>query len=81
MNMDKKSDFARFHIRQMLGLVVSGFALAVIGLIPIIGWLVNILGIFVLIYMWLMGLINAINGNEKVVPILGEKYDEWFKNV
>jgi len=81
MNNDKKNPFASFHIKQSLGLALTGFALGVIGIIPIIGWLINIIGIFVLLYMWIMGLINAINGNEKVVPILGDKYAEWFKSL
>ncbi|MCX7546958.1 hypothetical protein OS188_03220 [Xanthomarina sp. F1114] len=81
LNNDKKNQFASFHIKQSLGLALTGFALGVIGLIPIIGWLINIIGIFVLIYMWIMGLMNAINGNKKMVPILGNKYSEWFKNL
>ena len=81
LNNDKKNPFASFHIKQSLGLALTGFALGVIGIIPIIGWLINIIGIFVLLYMWIMGLINAINGNEKVVPILGDKYAEWFKSL
>ena len=47
----------------------------------ILGWIVNILGVFVLFYMWIMSLINAVNEKEKPVPILGEKYIEWFKNI
>lgn len=80
-NSEKKNSFAFFHIRQSLGLSVTGLALGVIGMIPILGWIINILGIFVLIYMWIMGLTNAINGKEKTVPLLGEKYEEWFKGV
>lgn len=81
MNNEKKNQFAGFHVKQSLGLALTGFALGVIGLIPILGWIINIIGIFVLIYMWIMGLMNAINGNEKVVPILGNKYAEWFKSL
>jgi hypothetical protein len=31
--------------------------------------------------MWVMGLLNAVNGRERPVPILGEKYGEWLKSV
>ncbi|MFD2916594.1 DUF4870 domain-containing protein [Psychroserpens luteus] len=81
MNNDKKNEFAKYHIKQSLGLALTGLALGMIGMIPILGWIINILGIFVLLYMWIMGLINAINGQEKPVPILGNKYLEWFKNL
>ncbi len=81
MNNDKKHEFAKFHIRQSLGIFLSAIALSFIGIIPILGWLVWIVGIFVLLYMWIIGLMNAINGKQEVVPILGEKYAEIFKNL
>ena len=31
--------------------------------------------------MWIMGLMNAINGKEKTVPLLGNKYEEWFSGI
>ncbi|MGB5943037.1 MAG: hypothetical protein WBG71_09160 [Leeuwenhoekiella sp.] len=79
MNSDKKNAFASFHIRQSVGLVITGIALGLIGIIPVLDWIINILGIFVLIYMWIMGIVNAANGKEKTVPLLGDKYEEWFK--
>ncbi len=81
MNNEKKEPFASFHIKQSLGLALTGLALGVIGIIPILGWIINIIGIFVLLYMWIMGLMNAINGKENGVPFLGEKYKVWFKNI
>jgi uncharacterized membrane protein len=50
-------------------------------MIPILGWIIDLVGVFILLYMWIIGLINAINGNDKPVPILGKKYTEWFKNI
>ena len=80
-NNEKKNAFAFYHIRQCIGLCVTGLALGIIGMIPILGWIVYIIGIFVLIYMWIIGLMNAINGKEKTVPFLGNKYEEWFKGI
>jgi|SRR5690554_1661774 len=80
-NNEKKNAFAFFHIRQSLGLCVTGLALSIIGIIPILGWIVYIIGLFVLIYMWIIGLMNAINSKEKTVPFLGNKYEEWFKGI
>ena len=81
MNNDKKFEFSKYHIVQSLGLAVTGFALGVIGLIPILGWIINIIGFFVLIYMWIIGLMNAVNEKKKPVPILGNKYEEWFAKI
>lgn len=81
MNNEKKLDFAKYHIRQSVGLCVSGLALSLIGIIPILGWIVNIVGIFVLLYMWFIALMNAINEKEKPVPFLGKKFEVWFKGI
>ncbi|CAH8284974.1 hypothetical protein EV196_101143 [Mariniflexile fucanivorans] len=81
MNNEKKEPFASCHIKQSLGLALTGLALGAIGMIPILGWIINLVGIFVLLYMWIMGLMNAINGKESTVPFLGEKYKEWFKSI
>ena len=81
MNNEKKNAFAAYHIKQSLGLCLTGLALGVIGMIPILGWIINILGVFVLLYLWIMGLMNALNEKEKPVPFLGEKFEEWFKNM
>jgi len=81
MNNDKKDAFAAYHIRQSLGIAATGLALGMVGMIPILGWIINILGIFVLLYMWVMGLMNALNEKEKPVPLLGDKYVSWFKNI
>lgn len=81
MNNDKKLDFASYHIRQSVGLCVTALALGVIGIIPIIGWLINFVGIFVLLYMWVMALMNAVNEKDRPAPILGRKYENWFKRI
>lgn len=81
MNNDKKNAFASYHIKQSLGLALTGLILGIIGMVPLLGWLIDFFGLFVLLYMWIMGLVNAMNENEKPVPILGKKYIEWLKNV
>lgn len=80
-NQEKKNTFVKYHTIQSLGLALTGVALAIIAMIPILGWLVYLLGTVVLLYLWIMGLMNAINKKEQPVPFLGEKYREWFKNL
>jgi Predicted membrane protein len=81
MNNEKKEPFARYHIRQSLGLNIAALALSMVNVIPILGWIVSIIGMFVVLYMWVVGLMNAINGKEKPLPILGKQFEEWFKSV
>ena len=80
LNSSKKTALGSFHLRQMLGIVVTGLASYILIFIPILGWIAMfVLGICNLI-MWIMGLIAAVNGEMKPAPILGAKYQEWFKN-
>ncbi len=55
---------AKFHINQAL--VILLFRL--LSLIPCIGW---VWGIFILV-CWILGLIAAINQEEKEVPLIGK---------
>lgn len=81
MNQNKKDPFGSYHIRQSLGICVTGLALGIINVIPILGWIISILGTIFLIVLWVMGLINAINGKKAPVPVLGKYFEEWFKGV
>ena len=54
---------AKFHINQALVIWIAGF----LGVIPCIGW---IWAIFVFV-CWIMGLLAAINEEEKPVPLIG----------
>jgi|SRR5690625_1542162 len=81
MNNEKKNTYASFHIRQAIGIFVTGLALGVINIIPILGWLISIFGSIFLVILWIFGLIGAINGSWKPVPVLGEKFQEWFKGI
>ena len=81
LNGQKKTALGTFHLRQMFGIVLVSFASSFLFFIPILGWLSMVaLGIINFI-MWIMGLIAAANGEMKPAPILGEKYQEWFKTV
>lgn len=55
---------AKFHLNQAL--VIMLFSL--LGVIPCIGW---IWAVFMLV-CWIMGLIAAINQEEKEVPLIGK---------
>jgi uncharacterized membrane protein len=50
-------------------------------IIPIIGWiLLPIFYIFMLV-CWIMGLVAAINGQMKPMPVVGPLYQKWFGNI
>jgi len=81
LNQEKKDVFSSYHIRQALGIAASSVAISFIAMVPIIGWIIAIIGSLIILVMWVLGLINAINGNMKPVPVLGDKFEEWFQGV
>jgi len=64
-----KSSFTSFHLRQSLGLIITG---ALLALIPLIGWALNI----IVCIAWLFALSYAIQNKEQKVPLLGAFYQE-----
>lgn len=81
MNQNANSPTVSFHLRQMLGLMVSGFVLSFISWIPILGWIVWAIGTIFILALWLIGFIAALNGEQKAVPVLGEKFQEIFAGI
>lgn len=55
---------AKFHLNQALVIFLFGL----LGMIPCVGWIWSVF-IFV---CWIMGLIAAINQEEKEVPLIGK---------
>lgn len=66
---------SKFHLNQALVLVLAnivwGLISRVLIFIPIIGWIVMAIGNVCLLVLWLLGLIHAIRGEEKPIPLLG----------
>ncbi len=80
MNSDKKNAFASFHIRQALGMVLLSVAISSLRLIGIDGFLARILWI-VFFVLLVLGVLGAIQGEEKKIPLLGDQFQEWFKGI
>ena len=79
-NYNTKNSFTSFHIRQMVGLNLLYFAnqwiiYKYIG--STAGWAFGIV-IFVL---WIIGILGAFKGEEKSVPVIGDQFQDWFKNI
>lgn len=66
-----KRPFVRFHAFQCIALAVCAFALSAIMIIPILGWIVGIVGDLALLVMWVMCIMKAYQGERWKVPVLG----------
>ena len=82
IHSNKKTKLGAYHLRQMLGFMLTVIAVAfceiILVFIPILGWLaIFVLWIFMLV-CWIIGLIAAINGQMKPMPVVGPMYQKWF---
>jgi uncharacterized membrane protein len=79
LNLEKKNPFTSFHTRQMLGLIIM---LLISNVTEKYGnsWLGTIFWTITFV-CWLYGIYHAFKGEAKVIPIIGEKFQEWFKNI
>lgn len=80
INSEEKNKFASFHIRQGLGLTITFVAIGLIisnfnsQHITVPFW------IFISI-LWSFGIISAIKGEIKEIPLVGRFYQKFFKNL
>lgn len=81
----EKDAFLKYHLRQSLGLFVAGllvgFAIGIVAaFIPTLALLSMAIGILNLMLM-IIGAINASNGVEKPLPIIGKIFEDKFSFV
>jgi|GEM_PF-484807 len=70
----KDSAFGRFHANQSLVLLLAWIVVFISGsVIPILGWfLILPFGSIAIIVLGIMGIINALNGEMKELPLIGK---------
>jgi uncharacterized membrane protein len=80
MRGNRRSPFVAFHLRQMLGLIITSFCCSFLLIIPILGWIAFFFLWFGMLVLWFIGFLSALNGTTKLVPVLGAQYQKWFAN-
>lgn len=82
IHSSKKTALGAYHLRQSLGLMLTGLAVMLAGMmlavIPFLGWITGLALWLGLIALWIMGLIAAAKGETKPVPVIGEHFQRWF---
>lgn len=80
-----KSQLAAFHIRQslllMILLVLAYIIQIMLIFIPFLGWAIAILLWIGLVVLWVFGLIAAVNGEEKPMPVIGPMAQSMFSGI
>ncbi|HBG00173.1 MAG TPA: hypothetical protein DDW87_01170 [Firmicutes bacterium] len=68
-----ESQYAKFHANQSLLLWITGIAGGfILGLIPIIGWIILPFFSIACVILGVIGLVNGLNGVAKELPIIGK---------
>jgi len=66
-----KRPFVRFNALQCLGLYAVAICFSIILVIPILGWIVGIVGDLTLAVFWMICIVKAANGQLYKVPVVG----------
>lgn len=92
IHSDKKTALGAFHLRQVLGFILSsvvagiavGIMAFILAFVPLIGPVLAMAlwGSFWLagLALWIIGLVAAINGRQTPVPVIGEPIQRLFAN-
>jgi len=67
-----KSEFAQFHAKQGMVLFIAAIIVTAVSMIPILGWLIGMIGGVVLVILMIVGILNAVAGAMKPLPIIGQ---------
>jgi uncharacterized membrane protein len=85
IHSSKKTRLGAYHLRQRLGFIVTEIVVVpcaiILMLIPFVGclvWPCVMLFSLAMFVFWILGLVAAINGEMKPMPIIGPLYQQWF---
>ena len=69
---DKNDPFVKFHVKQGIVLFIAAILNMIFGMVPVIGWLLSPLVAIGLLVLVIIGILNAVNGKEKPLPVIGQ---------
>lgn len=85
MHNNNKSQLGAYHLRQSLALMILGIIVYIIQImlifIPFLGWAIAVLLWIGLVVLWVLGLVAAINGEEKPMPVIGPIAQNIFSGI
>jgi len=80
MNNEHKNTFAAFHIRQALGIHITYFLLLAL-VSGFDSWVITFAFWLFVFVLWIYGFSGALQGRKTIVPLVGEYFQKWFKNL
>jgi len=70
--LKKDNKFVLFHARQGLVVFVVELALGIIGIIPILGWIIAFFGTVLFSVLSLIGIVQVLTGKYWKMPVVAE---------
>ncbi len=61
----------RFHCWQSIFLAICWFGIGIIMIVPILGWILGMLGFLCLFIVWIISIIKAFQGGRFMIPVIG----------
>jgi len=80
----RNNEFSLYHSKQCLLLWLAGIAASMVGsllMVVCIGLILLPAAMIFVVVLDILGLINAVKGEQKPVPVIGKYADEWFKGL
>lgn len=79
--IQRDNAFSLFHAKQVLLLLIIGFGSGAVNVIPCLGQVVSLVLMLAILIFAIIGLINAIKGEMKPLPLIGKLAEDWFKGI
>ena len=74
-NQNDKGDLTSFYLRQTLGIyVISLLSWLPIPVLPLLIWILCVI-------MWIISFVGSLSGEKKLIPAIGEMFQQWFKGI
>ncbi|MCX8094126.1 MAG: DUF4870 domain-containing protein [Candidatus Goldbacteria bacterium] len=78
--IEKESKFVRFHaLQSILTFLGAMIVFTILGVIPILGWLVSIVLAPVVVILWIVLMVRAYKGEMWKLPIVGDMAEKQIQ--
>ena len=85
LHSSNKSQIGAFHLRQTLALMILGILAYIVQImlifVPFLGWAIICIIWIGLLVLWIFGLVAAVNGQEKPMPVIGPLAQNIFSGI
>lgn len=75
--LKKDSPYAQFHAKQGLTILIAWVIILIIGIIPVLGWMIWFFGMIAIILISIAGVIKTLNGEAWEIPFIYDWSKKW----